>query len=78
VRLLDEGVVTRLAAESLGTYRSDELDVCITIAMQDGALVWRQPFGTERKLRPVFPGGLSPPPCAAQPPWSSHATQPGA
>jgi hypothetical protein len=35
--------------------------VRITIAMQDGALVWRQPFGIERKLRPVFPGAFTTP-----------------
>jgi CubicO group peptidase (beta-lactamase class C family) len=73
VRLLDDGTVTRFAAvpppdtaasalaQYLGTYRSDELDVRITIALQDGGLVWRQPFGIERRLTPVFPGGFTTP-----------------
>jgi hypothetical protein len=73
VRLLDDGVVTRLSlaapvdtsagalAAYPGTYRSDELDARITIALQDGALLLRQPFGVERRLRPVFAGGFTTP-----------------
>lgn len=73
VRLLDDGVVTRHALVApadtssgalsayAGTYRSDELDVRITIARQDGALVLRQPFGIERRLLPVFPDGFTTP-----------------
>ena len=73
VRLLDDGVVTRHALVAsadtsagalsayLGTYRSDELDVRITIARRDGALILLQPFGIERRLLPVFSDGFTTP-----------------
>ena len=71
VILLDDGVSIRLAPVAAGatsaaasspyagTYRSDELDVRITIERRDDALLLLQPFGIERKLRPIFPGGFT-------------------
>jgi CubicO group peptidase (beta-lactamase class C family) len=51
----------RLLAAYAGTYRSAELDVRITVALRNGALVWRQPFGVERPLRAVFADGFTAP-----------------
>jgi hypothetical protein len=44
-----------------GTYRSAELDLRITVALRDGALLWLQPFGVERPLQAVFAGGFTTP-----------------
>jgi CubicO group peptidase (beta-lactamase class C family) len=47
--------------EYLGTYYSTELDIHVTIALRNGGLVLRQPFGIERPLTAVFAGGFTMP-----------------
>jgi CubicO group peptidase (beta-lactamase class C family) len=73
LRVVDRGDTVRLApvpppdtaagalAAYAGTYRSAELDVRVTVALRDGALVWRQPFGVERPLRAAFADGFTAP-----------------
>jgi hypothetical protein len=73
LRVVDRGDTVRLApvpppdtaagalAAYAGTYRSAELDVPVTVALRDGALVWRQPFGVERPLRAAFADGFTAP-----------------